>query len=94
MSSPLDALFGYLLKTRSHCDFGLGAMVEIRAYVDAAFLCHEDMVSRSGLAIEIAGAYVCAVSRKQGLVTKSSTESELLAIADMSNNNYGLDKCS
>ena len=60
--------------------------MEITAYVDAAFMCHEGAVSRSGLVIELAGGCICAISRKQELVTKSSTEAELVAISDMSNN--------
>jgi hypothetical protein len=83
----LAYLFGYIRRTRHYSiGFELGARAEIRAYVDAVFLCHDDMVSRSGLVIEIAGGCICAVSKKQELVTKSSTESELVAIADMSNN--------
>jgi hypothetical protein len=85
--NKLAYLFGYIESTRHYgIDFRRGAVVEIAAYVDAAFMCHDGMVSRSGLVVAIAGACICAVSRKQELVTKSSTEAELVALSDMSNN--------
>ena len=43
---------------------------------------HVDAKSRTGVIIMICGGAVCAISRKQKLVTKSSTEAELVALSD------------
>ena len=51
-------------------------------YADAAFLIHEDAVSRSGVLIQMAGGVVYSSSAKQRMVTKSSAESELIALCD------------
>ncbi len=52
------------------------------AYIDAAFVTHEDSKSHSGMAIFIAGTLVYASSKKQHCVTKSPTESELVTLTD------------
>ena len=54
----------------------------IVAYVDAAFATHEDSKSHSGVAVFVAGMLVYVSSRKQRCVTKSPTESELVALTD------------
>jgi hypothetical protein len=56
--------------------------MQIEAYVDAAFAAHDDSKSHSGVAIFVAGALVYASSRKQKCMTKSPTESELVALTD------------
>jgi hypothetical protein len=79
-------LLGYIAKTKHYClVFYAGSPIELQAYVDAGYSTHDDGASRSGLVIEIAGGCVCGLSKKQTIVTKSSTESELVAISDASN---------
>jgi hypothetical protein len=52
------------------------------AYIDAAFATHEDSKSHSGVAVFITGVLVYSVLKKQACVTKSPTESELVALSD------------
>jgi hypothetical protein len=54
----------------------------IVAYLDATFATHEDSTLHSGVAIFVVGILVYASSRKQHCVTKSPTESELVALTD------------
>ncbi len=56
--------------------------MQIEAYIDAAFAAHDDSKSHSGVAIFVAGVLVYASSRKQKCMTKSPTESELVALTD------------
>ena len=55
----------------------------MKAFVDAAFGCHSDGKSHSGLVLMMGNACILAISGKQKLVTKSSTEAELVALSDM-----------
>ncbi len=50
------------------------------AYIDTAFTTHDDSKSHAGVAIFLAGVPVYASSKKQSFVTKSPTESELVAL--------------
>jgi hypothetical protein len=54
--------------------------LKITAYIDAAFAAHDDSKSHSGMVVFVAGMLVYASSKKQGCVTKSPTESELVAL--------------
>ena len=54
----------------------------MRLYCDAAYLVHNDCKSRSGVVALFNGGVVAARSNKQSIVTKSSTESELIALCD------------
>jgi hypothetical protein len=56
--------------------------LRVITYIDAAFATHEDSKSHTGVALFIAGVLVYSVSRKQTCVTKSPTESELVALSD------------
>ena len=62
--------------------------VRVTAYVDASFATHNsDMKSHTGVFITRGkGAFYCR-SSKQKLVTKSSTEAELVGISDASSDN-------
>ncbi len=63
----------------------LQAMVsvfKVKAYVDADFTMHRDSKSHIGVAIFVGGALVYAASRKLKCMTKSPTESELVAVTD------------
>jgi hypothetical protein len=51
-------------------------------YIDASFGVHADGTSRTGVVLMLAGAIVGAWSGKQKLVTKSSTEAEIVGLSD------------
>ena len=55
---------------------------EISTYIDVAFGVHEDAKSRTGSYISVAGCCIRAKSSKQKLVTKDSTEAELVGASD------------
>ena len=55
----------------------------MRAYIDAAYGSHTDGKGHSGLVLMLGNACVMVVSSKQKIVTKSSTEAELVALSDM-----------
>ena len=57
--------------------------LKVMAHVDASFAVHPDMKGQSGSMITLGSGPVYVASKKQGIVTKSSTESELVAISDM-----------
>lgn len=79
----LDKLIGYLKGTvKWGVRFRHDGALEPRVYSDAAFLIHEDAVSRTGVLIMIAGGVVYSTSSKQKMVTKSSAESELVALCE------------
>lgn len=76
-------LGGYLKGTRHYCiNFSRYSDVVLTAYVDASFGVHEDYKSRSGAIFCLAGGYICAISKKQDLNVKSSTEAEIVALSD------------
>jgi hypothetical protein len=67
----------------------MGSDFTVRAWVDAAYGVHSDGKSQTGSAITV-GAYgtVHAKSVKQKIVTKSSTEAELVAASDSANQGF------
>ena len=86
-AGKLDHLLKYLNGTR---ELGItlcpGSSLQIYAFVDAAYGTHFDMKSHTGCVIQIGdggGAAYCK-SVKQTIVSKSSTEAELIAASDMS----------
>jgi hypothetical protein len=82
--AKLRRLLGYLKATRKkklHLK-PKGTNELLEAFVDAAFAPHPDAKSQTGIAIFIAGMLVYAASRKQKCVTKSPTDSELVALSD------------
>ncbi len=56
--------------------------MQVETYIDAAFAAHDNSKSHSGVAVFVAGVLVYASSRKQKCMTKSATESELVALTD------------
>jgi hypothetical protein len=56
--------------------------VHIQAFIDTSYGVHEDGKSHSGLVIAIGVGPIPTKSTKQRLVTKSSTEAELVAASD------------
>jgi hypothetical protein len=53
------------------------------AHIDAAFGTHSDGKSHSGATVFVGDACVLAMSKKQKIVTKDSTEAELVALSDL-----------
>ena len=80
----LDRVIQYVNGTKA---FGLTLTcrgpLRIVGFIDAAFGCHEDGKSHSGAIIQLCGCCVMAISRKQKIVSKSSTEAELIALSDL-----------
>jgi hypothetical protein len=56
--------------------------LRIEGYVDAAFGCHDDGKSHTGVIITLCGALVGSMSSKQKIVSKDSTEAELAGLSD------------
>ena len=80
----LDRVYGYLsVKSASGVKFSGGADIDVECYADAAFMAHDDCKSRTGGCVRVCGGVVATVSTRQKIVTKSSTESELVALCQM-----------
>jgi hypothetical protein len=81
----LERLIKYV---RGSADLGItleaDKFVAVTAYVDASFAVHRDAKSHTGLVISIGKGPVQVSSSRQNLVTKSSTESELVGLSDSS----------
>ena len=60
--------------------------MEIHTYVDASYGVHADGKSHTGGVISIGSGAAFVKSSKQKLVSKSSTEAELIALSDMTSN--------
>ena len=79
----LARILSYLLYTRDQkMVLKVGANIEVNAYVDASFGIYEDMKSVTGIVIMIGQATIYVKSGKQKIVTRSSTEAELVGISD------------
>jgi hypothetical protein len=61
---------------------GIGKVVEVTAHIDASFGCHENGKSHTGVCITLGDGPIFVRSVKQKIVTKSSTEAELVALSD------------
>lgn len=68
-------------------DIGMNLDIEnhetINMYADASYGIHEDCKSHSAGVVKLGNATVYVKSKKQGNVTKSSTEAELVCVTDM-----------
>jgi hypothetical protein len=83
--SKLKRLLGYLLATRERgITLRIGESMTVSAYIDAAYGVHsESGKSHTGCAIVLGDAGpLFAKSGKQRIVTKSSTEAELVGLSD------------
>jgi hypothetical protein len=58
------------------------ADMQIGGYIDASFGCHGDGKSHTGLVVTLGGCTVLCMSSKQKLVTRDSTEAELVGLSD------------
>jgi hypothetical protein len=83
----LKRVISYLATTVNHgILYSRGQPAELSAYVDAGHGTHaEDGTSRTGIIVTLAGGAVCWRSNRQSLVTLSSTEAELVGLAEGSN---------
>ena len=61
---------------------GVGKKIVVTAHIDASFGCHENGKSHTGVCISLGEGPVFVRSVKQKIVTKSSTEAELVALSD------------
>jgi hypothetical protein len=82
--SKLERVLKYINGTR---DLGIilkpnGKNMDINAYFDASYGVHEDGKSHSGLYIALGEGPIFVRSTKQRIVTKSSTEAELVSLSD------------
>ena len=79
----LDRILGYLSVTATQkLILRIGEKVALRAYVDSSFGTYEDCKSVTGAVIMLGNAPVYFKSSKQKIVTRSSTEAELVGISD------------
>ena len=60
---------------------GPDSVLRVHAFIDASYATHDDDRSHTGIVISLGCGTVYAKSSKQKLVTKSSTEAELVALA-------------
>jgi hypothetical protein len=79
----LDRVLSYLQFSRHH-DFILciGTECQLHAYIDSSFGVHEDGKSVTGIVIMLGKATIYVESGKQKIVTRSSTEAELIGMSD------------
>jgi hypothetical protein len=79
----LDRVFAYLSTTPNVVmHLKAGGNVDPEVFIDASYGVHCDGSSRTGMTIMMAGVAIGCWSSKQKLVTKSSTEAEIVALSD------------
>lgn len=79
----LDRVLSYLLFSKTNkMILRIGQHFILNAFVDASFGLYEDGKSVTGVAIMLGDATIYVKSGKQKIVTRSSTESELVGISD------------
>ena len=82
-NKKLERVLGYLLRTRDRAlVLEPSRDMQLSAYVDASYDVHEGARSHTGVLLTLGKGALYAKSSKQKLVTKSSTEAELVALAD------------
>jgi hypothetical protein len=54
----------------------------LEGYIDASFACHPDGKGHTGLVVKLANCTILCMSSKQKLVTRDSTECELVGLSD------------
>ena len=81
--SRLNKIFAYLNYTKDELvKFKCDVDVNLQAYVDASWAVHKDCKSRTGVVLMMSGAAVGGWSYKQKIVTKHSTEAEIVGLTD------------
>ena len=82
--AKLHRVLGYVKKTRDRgIVLRVGDSISVEAYIDAAYGVHTSSgKSHTGCAIVLGSGPVFVKSTKQKIVSKSSTEAELIALSD------------
>jgi len=83
--TKLERVLKYLKGTK---DFQLelkSTHLKVRGFIDASFGCHADGKSHTGLVVTVGDTVVLCQSSKQKLVTRDSTEAELVGLSDKMN---------
>lgn len=81
--AKLQRLFDYLANTKlAVLHLRAGGEVDLVAHIDASFATHADGTSRTGVVLVMANVGIAGWSGKQKLVTKSSTEAEIVGLSD------------
>ena len=62
--------------------FDKSQIERVRTYIDASFAIHPDGKSQSGCAVLLGNTVVHETCRKQKIITRNSTEAELVALSD------------
>ena len=80
----LDHILKYLNFTKDYKTKYQPQSLQLFAYIDASYALHKDMKGQTGIIITLGknGPPIFCKSRKQKLVSRSSTESELIALND------------
>ena len=80
----LGRVLKYLAATKNQdLHLRIGDKIQVKSYIDASFATHQDGKGHTGVVVSVGDAAVLCRSTKQKLVTKDSTESELVALSDM-----------
>ena len=80
----LDRVLKYLNQSKDIClTLRCNEPIEIFGYVDASYGTHSDGKGHSGMILSMGEGAFCSRSCKQKLVSRSSTEAELIALHDM-----------
>jgi hypothetical protein len=76
-------ILNYVVKTKSrHILFNSNSRLELQVFTDASHMLHVDAKGHGGIVITYGGTIVASKSFKMKLMTKSSTESELVAVEE------------
>ena len=76
-------ILNYVVNTRTrHLWFKSDAELELKVFTDASHMLHSDAKGHGGIIVTYGGTIVASKSFKMKLVTKSSTESELVAVEE------------
>ena len=79
----MDRILAYLFGSKGQTlTLDIGNKVEVRACVDASFGTYGDMKSVTGVIVMIGSAIIYVKSAKQKIITRSSTEAELVGLSD------------
>ena len=79
----LRRLIRYLNRTiHEKLTISMSTKLQLSAYIDASFAVHHNMKSHSGVVLTLGQGFFYVKSTKQKMVSKSSTEAELIAVSD------------
>lgn len=81
--AKLEHLLGYFKNTlKKRLNIAGDLLMQVIAFIDAAFALHFDSKSHTGVMVLIGGTVVYVSSRKQKCIAKSPTEAELVGLTD------------